>query len=314
VVRSLLAALGEVCVAGLVVGWVVDRLVVCWPVSWEVVVAVDIIPRIGWKDVAGLSIPCWEGYAAALVAAGDLGVEMQTSAKPYMGKHKQASHAWWAKAAYNEQDRDAALAALQATGIPLKSVSGAKDVLSAMARGDALIKGAAKLTVPRRKGHSQPTRYHYLLQWRLVMGYAGFEVFAKACPRKPETVGLGLEDFERLTTSCRLPSLTITPPMLNAETSRWLGREGNGDPIDVLGDFLRLGSSHTDFLHDWFKGRPIEQPKDALHLAKILRHATVHGVLSPAKCRGLGLTDALKVLSQVVDKVRSAVVNRVFES
>ena len=33
--------MGEVCVAGLVVGWVVDRLVVCWPVSWEVVVAVD---------------------------------------------------------------------------------------------------------------------------------------------------------------------------------------------------------------------------------------------------------------------------------
>ncbi len=41
-VRSLLAALGEVCVVGLVVGWVVDRLVVCWPVSVDVVVAVDI--------------------------------------------------------------------------------------------------------------------------------------------------------------------------------------------------------------------------------------------------------------------------------
>jgi hypothetical protein len=38
VVRSLWAALGEVWV----VEWVVDRLVVCWPVSWDVVVAVDI--------------------------------------------------------------------------------------------------------------------------------------------------------------------------------------------------------------------------------------------------------------------------------
>jgi hypothetical protein len=37
-----LAALGEVCVAGLLVGWVVDRLAVCWPVSVDVVVAVGI--------------------------------------------------------------------------------------------------------------------------------------------------------------------------------------------------------------------------------------------------------------------------------
>ena len=42
VVRSLWAALGEVCVAGLVVGWVVVRLTVCWPVVGSVVVAVDI--------------------------------------------------------------------------------------------------------------------------------------------------------------------------------------------------------------------------------------------------------------------------------
>ncbi len=41
VVRSLWGALGEVCVAGLVVGWIVVRLVVCWPVSWDVVVKVD---------------------------------------------------------------------------------------------------------------------------------------------------------------------------------------------------------------------------------------------------------------------------------
>jgi hypothetical protein len=37
VVRSLWAALGEVCV----VGWVVDRRDVVWPVLWDVVVAVD---------------------------------------------------------------------------------------------------------------------------------------------------------------------------------------------------------------------------------------------------------------------------------
>ena len=41
-VRSLWAAFGDVWVVGLLVGWVVDRLVVCWPVEGSVVVAMDI--------------------------------------------------------------------------------------------------------------------------------------------------------------------------------------------------------------------------------------------------------------------------------
>jgi len=42
VVRSLWAAFGLVWVVGLVVGWMVDRLVVCGLVVGSVVVAVDI--------------------------------------------------------------------------------------------------------------------------------------------------------------------------------------------------------------------------------------------------------------------------------
>jgi hypothetical protein len=41
VVRSVWAALGVGWVTGLLLGWDVDRLAVCWPVSWDVVVAVD---------------------------------------------------------------------------------------------------------------------------------------------------------------------------------------------------------------------------------------------------------------------------------
>jgi hypothetical protein len=41
VVRSLWEELGEVWVTGVLVGWAAVRLVVCWPVSWDVVVAVD---------------------------------------------------------------------------------------------------------------------------------------------------------------------------------------------------------------------------------------------------------------------------------
>jgi hypothetical protein len=40
VVRSLFAAERSSWVVGVLVGWLVVRLVVCWPVSWDVVVAV----------------------------------------------------------------------------------------------------------------------------------------------------------------------------------------------------------------------------------------------------------------------------------
>jgi hypothetical protein len=238
---------------------------------------------------------------------------MPTAAKVNRPKPEAEANRWWARAAYNGQDRTAALAALASSGIPLKSVAGTKDLLSAMARGDALIKGAAGLAVPRRKGGAKSARYHRLLQWRLVMGYAGFEIFAKACLGKPEKGGLGIEDFERLVASCSLPTLAIHQPLLNSDTCRWLTREGDGDPIEVLGDFLRLGSGHKEFLHDWFKGRAVASHAEALTLAKILRHTTAHGVLSPTKCHGLGLTDALGVLPKAINEVRLAVISRLYE-
>jgi hypothetical protein len=52
VVRSRWAALGDVWVIGVLVGWVVVRLVVCWPV-WGSVVVVDIGTwnlREGWME------------------------------------------------------------------------------------------------------------------------------------------------------------------------------------------------------------------------------------------------------------------------
>ena len=62
VVRSLLAALGVVWVTGVLVGWVVVRLVVCWPVVGSVVLAVD----IGTCDLLGELVgragrqDCWQ--------------------------------------------------------------------------------------------------------------------------------------------------------------------------------------------------------------------------------------------------------------
>jgi hypothetical protein len=80
-------------------------------------------------------------------------------------------------------------------------------------------------------------------------------------------------------------------PLLNTETSRWLSCECAADPIDVRGNFLRLGSSHKEFLHNGLKGRVIGK--------------TAHGVLSSA--------DALRVLPKGIDEVRAAMTYRLYE-
>ena len=50
---------------GVLVGWVVDRLAVCWPVSVEVVVAVD----IGCAGIYLLKMVGWKARPRRLVAA-----------------------------------------------------------------------------------------------------------------------------------------------------------------------------------------------------------------------------------------------------
>ena len=47
---------------------------------------------------------------------------------------------------------------------------------------------------------------------------------------------------------------------------------------------------------------------------KILRNTTTYGVLSPAKCVGLGLADTIKSLRNAIDAVRAAVIARIYES
>ncbi len=64
VVRSLLAAERSSWVVGVLVGGVVDRLVVCWPVLWDVVVAVDI-----WVRGVSLKVVGWKARPRMLVAA-----------------------------------------------------------------------------------------------------------------------------------------------------------------------------------------------------------------------------------------------------
>ena len=232
---------------------------------------------------------------------------------PAQSASRQA-HAWWARNAYGGQDRTRALQALEASGIPRRSILASKDVLSAMARGEALVKGAATLSVPRRGSSGNSTRYLRLIQWRMVMAYAGFEVLAKACLGKKEQKGLDPEDIDHLASFCLRAPPNLEAPRLTSDTARWLRRSGKGEPIDIVADFLHLKSGHKQFMHEWFKGTPIATHAGACHLAKILRHATAHGVLSPSKCHGLGLAEAIRTTPRVINEIRLSLIKTIYET
>lgn len=225
-----------------------------------------------------------------------------------------AACSWWARSAYGGKGRPDALAALEASGFPLKPLHGTKGALSAMSRGEALIKGAAGLAIPRRSRAAQKSRYVRLIQWRLVMAYAGFEIFAKACLGDPKKDGIHKHDIDRLASGLPEADLRLEQPRLTPKAIRWITCEGNGDPIDVVGDFLGMGKANRESIHLWLKGTPITSHTDACNLARILRHATAHGMLSPEKCQDLGLVEALTVLPKAINVVRREVIYKIYQS
>jgi hypothetical protein len=183
-----------------------------------------------------------------------------------------------------------------------------------MARGEALIAGAAGLAVPRPKNSMKNTRYLRLLQWRMVMAYGGFEIFAKACLGRSDTGGLHPEDIDHITACCGYEPPAIAPPVCSADAAKWLNRPQKGRPIQILIDFLQLKDGHGTFMEQWLTGTPITSAAGACHLAKILRHATAHGVLSPTKCRELGFVDAIRTTPRTLDAIRLTVIERIYGS
>ena len=70
-VRSLCAAERSSWVVGVFVGWVEVRLVVCWPVSWEVVVAVDMKKGVSVRGIEVVNEPDETGATKHLNARSD---------------------------------------------------------------------------------------------------------------------------------------------------------------------------------------------------------------------------------------------------
>lgn len=164
-------------------------------------------------------------------------------------------------------------------------------VISGVGRGFTLLRNARKWSRPS-VGAGAPTAMEARgRQWRLVMAYGGFEIFAKAhmCHFQaagPPPVSHFVEIAQRrlLPTAQHrraLPTVTADRAKLLA-TARDLVAESKGD---------------GRFWHGWLEGP--DEPVDSLHavqLARVVRNLSAHGVLSPDVAIRLGavaLCDAL---------------------
>ncbi len=116
-------------------------------------------------------------------------------------------------------------------------------------------------------------------QWRLVMGYAGFELVAKALLDAAARSGLSRAGFAALLGRCALPDYeALEPPTLASPPHEgWLS-ERDDDPATL--DRLDLDHAATQALTDWLVRRaPVADWCSALVLAGALRDATAGGAL-----------------------------------
>jgi hypothetical protein len=220
---------------------------------------------------------------------------------------------WWARVAYGCEELPAATAALKASGLLLKPLVRPEALMSAMARGDALMKGARKITPEKAKRKKPSAEYLRTLQWRLVMSYAGFEIFVKSITGRLENGngGIDVPTLEHLLSLLTLPPFQPLPaPRRKSEAKKWLCETGSAVG-DRLGDFLQLNPYDRKIFLEYLNGSSVDNYMRLCLLAKAVRNATAHGFLSPTKCETLGLTKTIQAIPVHLDSIRMATVEKI---
>ena len=164
-------------------------------------------------------------------------------------------------------------------------------VVGGVGRGFTLLRNARKWSHPSVGAGSPKAVEARGRQWRVVMAYGGFEIFAKAhmCHFKaagPPPLSHFVQTAQRrLLPKAKhqhaLPAVATDSVKILA-TAKSLVNEGTGD---------------GQFWHGWLAG--LDEPVDSNHavqLARVVRNLSAHGILSPDLAIRLGavaLCDAL---------------------
>ncbi len=184
-------------------------------------------------------------------------------------------------------------------------------VVYTLYRGVPLLLAALGWEEPRAGGTAgkpSPTDAVRGEQWRLVMGFGGFEAVVRAVLAHADAGALTAQHFEALTAACALrPYEPLRPPALREpERDRWF-QTGLGAREDLVRRLLGLTVADAEAVGRWLgEQHPVSSWPAALQLAQALRNATVHGALSASKVKEWKLRPAVQTLTDNLGTVTAA--------
>lgn len=163
--------------------------------------------------------------------------------------------------------------------------------ISEIARGVMLRQACERWEKPA-VGPANPTATDIVrgAQWRLVIGHASWETFARGISRE------GTRHYQCWSCVGSPFPLELTPPddTSHGELSRW-STSGGRMGIDA---YFGLEERAWKRVHAWLVGKQaISTHEDFMGLAAALRHATAHGMLSATKTSDWGLVPAFEALT-----------------
>jgi hypothetical protein len=164
-------------------------------------------------------------------------------------------------------------------------------VIGGVGRGFTLLRNARKWSHPSVGAGSPKAVEARGRQWRVVMAYGGFEIFAKShmCHFR-ETGSPHVSHFVEIAQR-KYSAISNHRYSLPIVTTR------SAKAIATAKSLLREDKTDGRFWHGWLEGpdEPVD-PHHAVQLARVVRNLSAHGVLSPDVAIRLGavaLCDAL---------------------
>ena len=176
-------------------------------------------------------------------------------------------------------------------------------VISGVGRGFVLLRNARKWSQPAVGTGSPETMEARGRQWRLVMAYGGFEVFAKAhmCHFREQ----GPPHVSRFVEIAQLSHPAVSGQRYQLPTVRSKSTEA----LTNAKSFAAEGKGDGTFWHAWLRGEVATvDPVHAVQLARVVRNFSAHGILSPVRAIDLGAVDLCDTLVSTLVTIAGEVI------
>jgi hypothetical protein len=160
------------------------------------------------------------------------------------------------------------------------------DAVGELRKAESLVDAVERWETPVVGNTKYPTATDDIrgVQWRLCIAHAGWETLSRAVGATPQW---------KARNSVKVTTEPLPKPS-SAKLDTWV-RDAGATAFDV---YWGLNEHAWPRMRSWLvDGQSIEHHEDAMGVATCLRHATVHGMLSPSKVKEWELGEPFSVLT-----------------